>query len=114
MRDLERSIGRMLIALTYVAVALLAIGVLLLMRNGVSPLSGGPPLDIGSVAGDIAHLLPSGFLWLGLLAVIAAPVSRVVAAAVAYARSGERPMVLVAIAILAVVAVSIGSAIATA
>ena len=51
-------------------------------------------------------------LWLGLLAVIATPLSRVVAAAVAFARAGDGRMVGVAVAILAVIAVSIVTALA--
>jgi uncharacterized membrane protein len=106
----ERTIGRLLITLTYVAVALLAFGVLLMAANGISPLGGGPQLDVGRLVGDLGSLAPHAFLWLGLLAVIATPVSRVVAAAIGYAGAGDRMMVLVAIAILAVIALSIASA----
>jgi uncharacterized membrane protein len=110
--DFERAIGRMLIALTYVAVALLVVGVALMAAQGVSPLSGGPPLDFGRLVGDVVRFTPEGFLWLGLLAVIATPVSRVVAAGIGYARAGDQHMVVVAIAILVVIALSIASALA--
>ena len=110
MIDFERKIGRLLIALTYVAVSLLIVGVALLIALGISPLSGGPRLDVARLPSDIAALAPHGFLWLGLLAVIATPVTRVVAAAVGYGRSGDRTMVVVAIAILLVIALSITSA----
>ncbi|HEV8281234.1 MAG TPA: DUF1634 domain-containing protein [Candidatus Limnocylindrales bacterium] len=103
----------MLIVLTYGAVALLAVGVALMASQGVPPLSGGPQLDIGRLAGDLASLAPSGFLWLGLLAVIATPVSRVVAAGIGYARAGDRALVVVAIAILAVLALSVATALVT-
>jgi uncharacterized membrane protein len=112
--DFDRSIGRLLIALTYVAVALLAIGVVLMLGHGISPLSRGPRLDVGRLAGDLAGLAPHGFLWLGLLVVIAMPVSRVVAATVGYARAGDRSMVVVAVAILAVIALSVATALVTA
>jgi uncharacterized membrane protein len=111
--DFERAIGRLLIALTYVAVALLVVGVVLLVARGISPLSGGPALDIGRLGADVAALAPAGFLWLGLLTVIATPIARVIAAAVGYQRAGDRTMVLVAIAILAIIAVSVTSAILT-
>jgi uncharacterized membrane protein len=107
----ERSLGRLLIALTYVAVVLLAIGVLLMIGSGISPLSGGPRFDAARLPADLATAAPAGFLWLGLLAIIAAPISRVVAAAVGYARIGDRAMVGVALAILIVIALSIASAI---
>lgn len=107
----EGTIGRLLIALTYVAVILLAIGVGLLFVRGISPLSGGPQFDPGRLVGDIVALAPEGFLWLGLLAVIAAPVVRVIAAAIGYERAGDRSMVLIALAILAVLAASVVTAI---
>jgi uncharacterized membrane protein len=109
--DFERALGRLLIVLTYIEVALLAVGVALLMARGISPLSGGPTLDPARLPGDLATLVPAGFLWLGLIAVIATPIVRVVVAAIGYARAGERAMVLVAIAILVVIAISITSAI---
>jgi uncharacterized membrane protein len=107
----EGAIGRLLIALTYVAVVLLAIGVGALFVRGISPLSGGPLFDPGRLVGDIVGLAPEGFLWLGLLAVIAAPVARVIAAAIGYARTGDRSMVLIALAILAVLAASVITAV---
>lgn len=110
--DLERTVGRLLILLTYVATALLVVGVLLMLVSGISPLSGGPRLDLASLPIDLATLTPSGFLWLGLIAVIAAPITRVVAAAFAFARGGERGLVGVALAILVVLGIAIGSAVA--
>jgi len=106
----ERRIGRLLIAVTYLSVGLLTIGVALLLGAGVSPLAGGPRLDLTSIGSAIAGLDAAGFLWLGLLAVIAAPISRVVLAAVAYARSDDWQMVAVAVAILAIIAVGVVTA----
>ena len=71
-----------------------------MLAAGISPLSGGPALDLSSIVADIASLQPAGFLWLGLLAVIATPITRVIAAAIAFARAGETRMVGVAVAIL--------------
>ena len=112
MTDFERTIGRLLIAVTYAATALLAIGVALMLASGTAPLSGGPPLDVTSLVGDLASIQPAGFLWLGLIVVIATPITRVLAAAVAFARTGEQRMVAVALAIVAVIAVSIVTAVA--
>ncbi|HSL77460.1 MAG TPA: DUF1634 domain-containing protein [Candidatus Limnocylindrales bacterium] len=112
MTDFERTIGRLLIAVTYIATGLLAVGVALMLASGISPLSGGPRLDIASLAGDLSSLQPAGFLWLGLVAVIATPITRVVAAAFAFAAAGERRMVAVAVAIVAVISVSIVTALA--
>jgi uncharacterized membrane protein len=107
----ERSLGRLLIGLTYVAVGLLAVGVALMAGSGISPLSGGPRFDAGRLPAELVAGAPAGFLWLGLLAIIAAPISRVVAAAIGYARTSDRAMVGVAVAILIVIAASIASAI---
>jgi uncharacterized membrane protein len=109
--DAERTIGRLLIALTYVSVALMGIGVVLMLANGISPLDQGPPLVPADIVPEILALQPAGFLWLGLLIVIAAPIARVVLAAIAYARDRDRTMVLVSIAILAVLAVAVALAV---
>lgn len=112
MIDFERTLGRLLIGLTYVATALLVVGVLLMLASGISPLSGGPQLDPASLPIDLATLTPAGFLWLGLLAVIAAPIGRVMAAGIGFARTGERGLVAVAVAILVVIAAAIGTGVA--
>ena len=110
-RSLEQRIGRLLIGLTYVAVLLLAIGVVLMFTHGIAPLTRGQMVDPGLLFDDLVALRPDGFLWLGLLAIIFAPVARVIAAAVGYGRTGDRSMVLVALAILAVLALSVVSAV---
>lgn len=109
-REFDRFIGRLLIVVTYVAVALMSVGVALLLVAGISPLAGGPPLDPGRLLANLGAGIPAAFLWLGILAVIATPLSRVVAAAVGFARLGDRRMVGVALAILAVIALGIASA----
>ena len=113
MTDFDRTIGRLLIGVTYAATAFLAVGVVLMLASAISPLSGGPTLDIRSLAGDLASLQPAGFLWLGLIAVIATPITRVVAAAIAFAIADDRRMVLIALAILAVIATSVATALLT-
>lgn len=106
----ERRIGRLLIAITYVSVGLLVVGVVLLLGAGISPLAGGPGLDMAALGAQLTRLEPAGFLWLGLLAVIAAPVSRVLVAGVAYLRDGDWSMFAVAVAILAIIAVGVVTA----
>jgi uncharacterized membrane protein len=108
-RIFERRIGRLLIALTYASVVLLLIGVVLMLAAGISPLSSGPPLDPGTLVPGLVALEPAAFLWLGLLAVLATPVSRVVAAAIGFARTGEWMLVAAAVGILATILLSIAS-----
>ena len=111
--DFERRLGRLLIGVTYLAVGLLAIGVTLLLVAGISPMAGGPPLDPAQIVPDLRALEPAGFLWLGILFVIATPLSRVVGAAVGFIGRGERLMAVVSLAILGVIAISIVAALAT-
>jgi uncharacterized membrane protein len=108
----ERQIGRLLILLTYLSVALLVAGVLLLLAAGVSPLDGGPGLDLATLASEVVALGPAGLLWLGLMAVIVTPISRVVLAAIAYGRAGDWSMVGIAVGILAIIAIGIVTAVA--
>ena len=103
----ERVIGRLLISVTYVSVGLLAVGVMLMVADGISPTSGGPPLDLRTLGAQLVALEPAAFLWLGVLTVIAAPIGRVIVAAVAYARESDRLMLAVSIAILVVIAVGV-------
>jgi uncharacterized membrane protein len=106
----EYHIGRLLIAMTFVAVGLLVMGVALMIADGISPLSGGPGLDLATLGSQLVALDPAAFLWLGLLAVVAAPIGRVVVAGVAYARQADWLMVAIAIGILAIIAIGVGSA----
>jgi uncharacterized membrane protein len=105
--DLDRTIGRLLTIGTYASVLLLAIGCVLLFANRIDPLAGGPPLEPGLIVDDILHLRPAGFMWLGLVVVLATPVARVAVSLVGYVNRGERRMALVAALILVVIAASI-------
>ena len=108
--EAEHRIGRLLIAMTYVAVGLLVVGVALMVADGISPLSGGPGLDLATLGSQLLALDPAAFLWLGLLAVVAAPIGRVIVAGVAYARQADWLMVAIAVGILAIIAIGVGSA----
>ena len=107
---LERTIARLLTVGTYASIGLLTIGLGLMFASGIDPLSGGPTLDPGRLVPDVLALRPAGFLWLGLLVVVATPAARVAASLVGFARAGERPMVAVAGLILIVIAVSVALA----
>ena len=106
----ERVIGRLLIAVTYVAVGLLSIGVVLMIANGISPLSAGPGLDLATLSAQLLAGEPAAFLWLGIIAVVATPIGRVIVAAVSFAREAEWLMVGIALGILAIIAVGVASA----
>jgi uncharacterized membrane protein len=105
--DMDVVIGRLLTIGTYVSVLLLAIGCVLLFANQILPLAGGPPLEPGLIVDDISHLRPAGFMWLGLLVLIATPTARVVVSFFGYVRRGERTMAVVSVLILVVLAASV-------
>jgi uncharacterized membrane protein len=106
----ERRLGRLLIVVTYAAVGVLVAGVLLLLAAGVSPLDGGPALEVASLGRLLVGLDPAGFLWLGLLVVIATPITRVILAGAAYLRDGDWSMVAISLVILAVIALGVATA----
>jgi uncharacterized membrane protein len=108
--DLDRSIARLLTLGTYASVALLAIGVVLMFAARIAPLGGGPPFQPQTVADDLVHLRPAGFMWLGLVVVVATPAARVVASLIGFLRRGERAMAVVASSILVVIALSVALA----
>ena len=107
---LERSIARLLTVGTWLSIALLAVGFVLMLAQGISPLDPAPAFDLRSIPAHIAALDSLGFLWLGLIVVVATPSARVAAALVGYARAGDRRMALVAVAVLVVIGVSVALA----
>ena len=102
---IDLTVARLLTVGTYLSVALLAGGVLLMAAVGRSPLD--PPahdFDPGALLGDVLAGRPDGLLWLGLVILLATPSARVAASVLGYMRNGERAMIGVGLAILAVVA----------
>jgi uncharacterized membrane protein len=111
---LDVAVGRLLRAGVVTAVALMAVGVALMAIHGIEPNTHPfPPFNLSRIPSDIAALKPEGYLWLGLIAVILTPISRVVASMIGYARAADRTMVLISIAVLFVIALSVTVAIVT-
>jgi uncharacterized membrane protein len=106
-RPLEATVAIVLKIGTYAGVALVAIGVVLMALEGRSPLDVAPALDPARLPGDVVALRPDGFLWLGVLAVLATPPARVVVGLIGYLRGSEREMALVALLILIVIALGV-------
>lgn len=104
---LEAALARLLQVGTYLSLALIAVGTVLLLAAGGSPLDEGPPLDLQRLAQDLAAGRAPGFLWLGVLGVLATPAVRVLGALVGFARAGEWRMVGVAAGIVVVVAIGV-------
>ena len=79
-----------------------SIGVVLMIANGISPLEPAPAArPRGRSSRRCSPSSPAAFLWLGLLAVIAAPIGRVIVAGVGYAADADWLMVGISLAILA-------------
>ena len=111
-RGLESSIARLLTIGTYVSIAFVAAGTRVMLAAGISPLDPAPGFDPGRIGSALLAVRPAGFLWLGILGLIATPAARVTAAVAGYARTGERAMVVVSILILAVVAIGVATGVA--
>ena len=110
---LEAAIGRLLIAGTWLAMALVLVGVMLMLMAGVDPLAHGaiPPFDPAQIPAELLALQPVGFLWAGIVIIIALPIGRVVVAGLAFAAARDLRLALVSSLVLLVVLVSIGAAI---
>jgi uncharacterized membrane protein len=105
--SLEAGLAHVLQLGTYASVALIALGSVLLLAAGESPLAAGKPFDLAAIPADLAALRPEGFLWLGIVGVLATPALRVARALMGFARRGERRMVAISIGVLAVIAVGV-------
>jgi uncharacterized membrane protein len=106
-QPLEALVARVLKLGTYTSIALIGIGVLLMAATGTSPREAAPNLDPARLLDDLVALRPAGFLWLGVLLVLATPSARVIVALVGYLRRGEREMATIAGLILGVVAIGV-------
>ena len=90
------------------AVGLLVVGVVLMLLAGISPDAAEfPVFDPSAVVADLVALRPEGFLWAGILVVIATPILRIVGEALGLARAGEGALAAVAVGILVVVLISV-------
>jgi uncharacterized membrane protein len=110
---LEVSIGRLLIGGLWVAMGLVLVGVILMLATGTDPLDHGaiPPFDLAEIPSEMLALQPAGFLWAGIVLVIALPIGRVVVAGVGFMAVHDRRMALISVLVLLVVLASIVAAI---
>lgn len=110
---LESTLARVLQVGTYASMALVVVGVVLFIGGGGSPLDAGPPLVVGRLVADVLAGRAEGFLWLGVLGILATPGLRVAGALLGFARRGERTMAVVALLILIVVALGVVAGVVT-
>ena len=115
MSSVETRIARILTIGTRAAVALLAVGSVLMLAEGISPLTPDwPPLDLASLPADLVALQPTAFLWLGLMATIATPLLRVAVSTWSFGRAGERRLAGLGVAVLVVIALAVVAGLAAA
>ncbi len=109
---IERRLARILSLGAVLAITLLVIGLVLMIVEGVGPeASTFPAFHPERLVDDLVHLRAAGFLYAGILVVVATPVIRVVGELIGFAIRGERVMAAVAALILLVVATSVIAAI---
>ena len=107
----ELFIARVLAIGAVLAVGLLVIGIVLMLGAGISPdAEAFPVFDPALVVGDLLALRPAGFLWAGIVVVIATPVVRVAGELLGFSLRRDRRMALVAAGVLAIIAVSVVTA----
>lgn len=109
---IESVVARILVIGTWVAVALILVGVLGMLASGIDPMTHPPvaAFDLAAVPGDITALRPAGFIWAGILVVMALPVGRVVVAGAGFFAAGERRLALISVLVILVVGLSIVAA----
>lgn len=105
---MDRRVARVLGGGVRLSVLLLTIGAVLLIAEGRSPLDQAwPPLDPSRLLDDLLAVRPEGYLWLGLLTILATPSLRVVTAIVGFLTTGERRMAALGAAVLVIVALAV-------
>ncbi len=109
---LEVFISRLMVWGVYAAMALISIGIVLAGLAGIDPLARGlaPALDPAGIVSSMLALQPEGFLWAGIVLILAIPIGRVVVAGVGFLATGERRFALISLLVLLVVVISIVTA----
>ena len=110
---LEAVIGRLLVIGTWLAMLLVLAGVMLMLLNGVDPLAHGamPSFSPVQVWADLLAFRPEGFLWSGIVLVLALPVGRVTVAGLGFLAARDGRLALVSLLVLLVVLTSILAAV---
>lgn len=108
---LESLAARILTWGTRVAIAVTIVGVVGMAAAGVDPISApAPGFSLSSIPGEVLSLQPTGFLWAGLIVLVALPVGRVVVSGVGFLAAGDRRLALVSALVILVIATSIAAA----
>jgi len=105
---IESLAARLLTWGTRAVVALIAAGVAGMLAAGTDPIAAPSPVfSPGAALGDLLALRPSGFLWAGLVALIALPIGRVVVSGAGFMAAGDRRLALVSALVVVVIGASV-------
>jgi uncharacterized membrane protein len=109
---IESVVAQILVVGTYLAVGLILIGVLGMLASGIDPLSHPAAMrfNLAALPSDLISLRPAGFIWAGILVVMALPIGRVVVAGAGFFAAGERRLALISVLVVLVVVLSIVAA----
>ncbi len=110
---MEAIVARMLVVGTWLAMALVLVGVLLMLASGVDPLAHGaiPPYQPAAIPGEIAAGRPAGFLWAGITVIVLLPIGRVVVSGLGFLAARDFRMAAISLAVLLVVGASVLAAV---
>ena len=108
---LESLAARLLTWGTRVAMALILVGVVGMALTGVDPISAtAPGFSLAAIPGLTLSLQPEGFLWAGLVVLVALPLGRVVVSGAGFLAAGDRRLALVSVLVILVIGISVVAA----
>jgi len=110
---MEAAVARLLVVGTWLAMGLVLVGVVLMLAAGLDPLDHGavPPFRLAAIPGEILALDPAGFLWAGIVLIIALPIGRVVVSGLGFLAARDVRMAAISLGVLVVVLVSVVSSV---
>jgi len=84
-----------------------------MLAAGLDPLDHGavPPFRLAAIPGEILALDPAGFLWAGIVLIIALPIGRVVVSGLGFLAARDVRMAAISLGVLVVVLVSVVSSV---
>jgi len=110
---MEAAVASLLVVGTWLAMGLVLVGVVLMLAAGLDPLDHGavPPFRLAAIPGEILALDPAGFLWAGIVLIIALPIGRVVVSGLGFLAARDVRMAAISLGVLVVVLVSVVSSV---
>lgn len=106
---MEAAVARLLVVGTWLAMGLVLVGVVLMLASGIDPLAHGaiPPFRPAAIPGELLALDPAGFLWTGVVLIVALPIGRVLVSGLGFLAARDLRMAAISLAVLVVVLVSV-------